>query len=129
LSPKQQLLDNMDTHPEQLIDARPRPRFEGTVADRGRPSGGHIPHRNVPYAELFDARTGTMKSLDDLRQAFTAARRRTDKADRHNLRLRRIGAGFGHSRSIVSACAQRPLYDGRGPNGACPTGRRRDGPA
>src|SRR6267142_5054454 len=72
---KQQLFVNLDTHAEQLIDARPRPRFEGTVAEP-RPGlrGGHIPgSRNVPYAELFDARTGAMKSLEELRQAFSDA--------------------------------------------------------
>jgi thiosulfate/3-mercaptopyruvate sulfurtransferase len=72
---KPQLLKNLDTRAEQLVDARPRPRFEGTVAEPwpGRRSG-HIPgSRNVPYAELFDANTGAMKSLDDLRKAFTGA--------------------------------------------------------
>src|SRR6267378_1077783 len=72
---KQQLLGNLKTHAEQLVDARPRPRFEGAVAEPwpGRRSG-HIPgSRNVPYAELFDANTGAMKPLDDLRKAFTGA--------------------------------------------------------
>jgi thiosulfate/3-mercaptopyruvate sulfurtransferase len=72
---KQQLLGNLDTHAEQLVDARPRPRFEGTVAEPwpGRRSG-HIPgSRNVPYAELFDAATGAMKPLEELRKAFTGA--------------------------------------------------------
>src|SRR5258708_5416512 len=72
---KQQLLGNLETRAEQLVDARPRPRFEGTVAEPwpGRRSG-HIPgSRNVPYAELFDANTGAMKPLDDLRKAFTGA--------------------------------------------------------
>ena len=72
---KQQLLGNLEARAEQLVDARPRPRFEGTVAEPwpGRRSG-HIPgSRNLPYAELFDPNTGLMKSLDDLRQAFTGA--------------------------------------------------------
>jgi thiosulfate/3-mercaptopyruvate sulfurtransferase len=72
---KQQLLDNLQTRKEQVIDARPRPRFEGAVVEPwpGRRSG-HIPNsRNVPYAELFDAATGAMKPLDELRRAFTAA--------------------------------------------------------
>src|SRR5436305_3990458 len=72
---KQQLVNDLDTHAEQLVDARPRARFEGTAAEP-RPGlrGGHIPgSRNVPYAELFDPKTGTMKSLQDLRQAFSAA--------------------------------------------------------
>ena len=60
---------------EQLIDARPRARFEGSVAEP-RPGlrSGHIPgSRNVPYAELFDAKTGAMKPLDELRKAFAGA--------------------------------------------------------
>src|ERR1700728_585848 len=72
---QQQLVGNLETHAEQLIDARPRPRFEGSVPEP-RPGlrPGHIPgSRSVPYAELFDANTGAMKSLDDLRQAFKSA--------------------------------------------------------
>jgi thiosulfate/3-mercaptopyruvate sulfurtransferase len=72
---KEQLLGNLETRKEQLVDARPRPRFEGTVAEPwpGRRSG-HIPGScNVPYAELFDAKTGAMKPLDELRKAFAGA--------------------------------------------------------
>ncbi len=72
---KQQVQANLETRAEQLVDARPRPRFEGTVAEPwpGRRSG-HIPgSRNVPYAELFDARTGAMKPLEELRRAFASA--------------------------------------------------------
>ncbi len=32
---KQQLLGNLETRAEQLVDARPRPRFEGNVAEPG----------------------------------------------------------------------------------------------
>jgi len=72
---KQQLVANLETRAEQLVDARPRPRFEGTVAEPwpGRRSG-HIPgSRNVPFAGLFDAGTGEMKPLEDLRRAFANA--------------------------------------------------------
>jgi len=72
---KEQLLDNLQTKREQLVDARPRARFEGTVVEPwpGRRSG-HIPgSRNVPYAELFDGKTGAMRPLDELRKAFTGA--------------------------------------------------------
>ena len=72
---QQQMLDNLQTPREQVVDARPRPRFEGAVAEPwpGRRSG-HIPgSRNVPYTELFDAETGAMRPLEDLRQAFTSA--------------------------------------------------------
>src|SRR5580658_6704688 len=41
---QQQLVRNLETHAEQLVDARPRARFEATVAEP-RPGlrGGHIP--------------------------------------------------------------------------------------
>lgn len=84
---KAQLVDSLQTSKEQLVDARPRPRFEGSVVEPwpGRRSG-HIPgSRNVPYAELFDAKTGAMKSLDELRKAFT-------------------GAGVELSKPIVTTC-------------------------
>lgn len=71
---REQLVDNLETRKEQLVDARPRPRFEGTVSEAwpGRRSG-HIPgSRNVPYADLFDPKTGAMKSLDELRKAFAS---------------------------------------------------------
>src|ERR1700692_3180391 len=75
LRSKLQLLANLKTHAEQLINPRPRPRFEGTVPEPwpGRRSG-HIPgSRNVPYAELFDAKTGAMRPLEELRRAFGSA--------------------------------------------------------
>ena len=52
-----------------------RERFEGNVAEP-RPGlrSGHIPgSRNVPYTELFDAATGAMKPLEELRAAFLGA--------------------------------------------------------
>src|SRR5438045_830281 len=60
---KQQLVGNLTTRTEQLVDARPRPRFEGgAVEPRPGLRPGHIPgSRNVPYGELFDPSTGAMK--------------------------------------------------------------------
>jgi thiosulfate/3-mercaptopyruvate sulfurtransferase len=84
---KQQLLGNLTTHAEQLIDARPRPRFEGSAIEP-RPGlrSGHIPgSRNVPYGELFDASTGAMRPLDELRKAF-------------------VGAGVDLAQPIVTTC-------------------------
>ena len=53
---------------------------------------GHIPgSRNVPYNQLFDAATGAMKPLDDLRKAFSERRRQARCANRDKLRLRRFG--------------------------------------
>ena len=72
---QQQILANIETRAEQVVDARPRGRFEGTVAEpRPDSRSGHIPgSRNVPYAELFDPKTGAMKPLEELRQAFAGA--------------------------------------------------------
>ena len=75
LRSQQQLVGNLATHAEQVIDARPGGRFDGSVAEP-RPGlrGGHIPgSRSVPYAGLFDAETGAMKPLDELRRIFSAA--------------------------------------------------------
>ena len=57
-----------------LIDARGRPRFEGTEADpRPGVAAGHIPgSRNLPFSELYNP-DGTFKSRDEIRQLFIAA--------------------------------------------------------
>ena len=71
----QQLVANLESGKEQVIDARAADRFEGR-APEPRPGirSGHIPGaRNVLYNLLFDAATGTMKPLEDLRAAFTGA--------------------------------------------------------
>ena len=71
----QQLVANVASRAEQVIDARANERFEGSVPEP-RPGlrSGHIPgSRNLPYNKLFDAATGTMKSLDELRAAFLGA--------------------------------------------------------
>ncbi|MDD1519978.1 MULTISPECIES: 3-mercaptopyruvate sulfurtransferase [Bradyrhizobium] len=71
----QQLIANVESRKEQVIDARAADRFEGR-APEPRPGirSGHIPGaRNVPYNLLFDAATGEMKPLEDLRAAFTNA--------------------------------------------------------
>ena len=70
-----QMVANLDSRKEQVIDARPSARFAGS-APEPRPGlrSGHIPgSRNVPYADLFDAETGAMKPLEELRKAFGAA--------------------------------------------------------
>jgi thiosulfate/3-mercaptopyruvate sulfurtransferase len=74
LRSKAEVVANLETRREQLIDARAANRFEGSVPEP-RPGirSGHIPgSRNLPFGALFDAATGTMKPLDDLRTAFAA---------------------------------------------------------
>ena len=77
----QQMIDNVARSAEQVIDARSVERFEGRVPEP-RPGlrSGHIPgSRNVPYNNLFDAGTGAMKPLEELRKAFSAAGVELDK--------------------------------------------------
>jgi thiosulfate/3-mercaptopyruvate sulfurtransferase len=70
-----QMVANIASRAEQVIDARPAERFEGRAAEP-RPGlrAGHIPgSRNVPYGQLFDPATGAMRQLGELRAAFTGA--------------------------------------------------------
>jgi thiosulfate/3-mercaptopyruvate sulfurtransferase len=57
-----------------LIDARGRPRFEGTEEDpRPGVAAGHIPgSRNLPFSELYNP-DGTFKSPEEIRRLFVAA--------------------------------------------------------
>lgn len=83
----QQMVANLTSKDAQVIDARASDRFAGSVPEP-RPGlrSGHIPgSRSVPYAELFDAKTGVMKPLDELRKAF-------------------MGAGVDMTRPIVTTC-------------------------
>jgi thiosulfate/3-mercaptopyruvate sulfurtransferase len=71
---KAQVLANLASRAELVVDARGAGRFTGDVAET-RPglSSGHIPaSRNLPYASLFAA-DGTWKKPDALRAAFAAA--------------------------------------------------------
>jgi thiosulfate/3-mercaptopyruvate sulfurtransferase len=71
----QQIIANIASKAEQVIDARASDRFEARVSEP-RPGlrSGHIPgSRNLPYNNLFDATTGAMKPLDQLRAAFSGA--------------------------------------------------------
>jgi thiosulfate/3-mercaptopyruvate sulfurtransferase len=70
-----QMVANIASKAEQVIDARASERFEGRAAEpRAGLRAGHIPgSHNVPYNRLFDAATGTMKPLSELRAAFTGA--------------------------------------------------------
>ena len=82
-----EMIANVERKTEQVIDARAGDRFEGR-APEPRPGlrAGHIPDsRNVPYNQLFDAATGVMKPLEELRRVFA-------------------GAGVDMDRPIVTSC-------------------------
>jgi thiosulfate/3-mercaptopyruvate sulfurtransferase len=83
----EQMIANVASRAEQVIDARAVDRFEGRAAEP-RPGirSGHSPGAlNLPYNDLFDAATGTMKPLDELRTAFA-------------------GAGVDTTKPIVTSC-------------------------
>ncbi|MGN6356970.1 MAG: 3-mercaptopyruvate sulfurtransferase [Novosphingobium sp.] len=71
---KAQILENLGTHVEQVIDARGAPRFTGAEAEpRPGMASGHIPgSRNVHYAALFNP-DGTFKDKAGIRAAFENA--------------------------------------------------------
>jgi thiosulfate/3-mercaptopyruvate sulfurtransferase len=74
LRSKAQMLSNLATSAEQVIDARSAARFSGEQADpRPQIARGHIPgSRNVPYGTLYNA-DGTFRDRPGLRAAFTGA--------------------------------------------------------
>jgi thiosulfate/3-mercaptopyruvate sulfurtransferase len=70
-----QILANLKSAREQLVDARSQGRFEGTDPEP-RPGlrGGHIPgSRNLPFTELLDRETQTLLPAEQLKQRFAAA--------------------------------------------------------
>jgi thiosulfate/3-mercaptopyruvate sulfurtransferase len=71
---KAEVLANLGTRREQLVDARGRARFSGEEADfRPNIPAGHIPgSRNLPYNLLY-AHDGTLASERDLARAFEEA--------------------------------------------------------
>ncbi|MGH6641778.1 MAG: 3-mercaptopyruvate sulfurtransferase [Bradyrhizobium sp.] len=71
----EQMVANLASRAEQVLDARANERYQGKVPEP-RPGlrSGHIPGSvSVPYNQLFDASTGAMKSLDELRAVFAGA--------------------------------------------------------
>lgn len=84
---KSQILANLQTRREQILDARPQARFEGT-ADEPRPGlrRGHIPGSlNLPHASLLDPETKTLLPPERLKALF-------------------IGAGLDLGRPVVVSC-------------------------
>lgn len=71
---KAEMLANVTSRAEQVVDARDEGRFTGRVPDfrPGVPSG-HIPNSvNLPFTELYN-KNGTFKDKPGLKQAFEKA--------------------------------------------------------
>jgi thiosulfate/3-mercaptopyruvate sulfurtransferase len=81
------MIANVASRAEQVIDARAADRFEGrAVEPRPGIRAGHIPGAlSLPYNNLFDASSGTMKPLEELKKAFA-------------------GAGVDTTKPIVTSC-------------------------
>jgi len=72
---RSQMLGNLSTKKEQVVDARSGGRFEGTAPEpRAGLRGGHIPgSRSLPYDQLIEATQKTLRSRAELEAAFDAA--------------------------------------------------------
>lgn len=82
-----QMVANLESRAEQVLDARANDRYQGKVPEP-RPGlrSGHIPGSlSVPYNQLFDASTGAMKPLEELRAVF-------------------VGTGVNLDAPIVTSC-------------------------
>ena len=67
--------ENLESRREQVLDSRPAGRFAGTEPEP-RPGlrSGHIPGSlNLPYTDILDPETGTVRSADALRARVTEA--------------------------------------------------------
>ena len=72
----QQMLANVESGKEQVIDARAKERFEGTAPEpREGARAGHIPGSlNLPFGQFFDKeRNSVMRDAEELTQAIAAA--------------------------------------------------------
>lgn len=72
---KAQLLENLNTRAEQVLDARAAGRFQGTAPEpRQGLRSGHIPAScNLPFNRLVDPNDQTMASPETLKQLFREA--------------------------------------------------------
>ncbi len=70
-----QVLANLESKGEQVLDARSAGRFEGTEPEpRAGLRGGHIPASlNVPFSALLDPEDATLRPAPELAEAFTRA--------------------------------------------------------
>ena len=71
---KADMLANLHSKEEQVVDARPADRFSGETPDpRGDAASGHIPgSTNIPHSRFFNA-DGTWKSSDEIKAIFNDA--------------------------------------------------------
>ncbi len=83
----EQIRANIEPQQEQLLDARTRGRFHATEPEpRQGLRGGHIPGSyNLPFGDLYDSETKSMKPAGDLKALYE-------------------GAGLDLARPVVTSC-------------------------
>ncbi|AEG50125.1 3-mercaptopyruvate sulfurtransferase [Sphingobium chlorophenolicum L-1] len=83
---KEELLANLESRAEQVLDARAAPRFTGEEKEpRPGMASGHIPHsRNIPSSAFYHA-DNSMKQGEELRRLF-------------------LDAGTDFDRPIITSC-------------------------
>jgi len=71
---KADMLANLHSKEEQVVDARPADRFSGETPDpRGNAASGHIPGSvNIPHSSFFNP-DGTWKNSDEIKTIFKDA--------------------------------------------------------
>ncbi len=72
---KDQLMSNLKSQREQVLDARSQGRFAGTAPEpREGLRSGHIPQSlNLPFTDLIEPTSQTFKPRDELRNLFSKA--------------------------------------------------------
>lgn len=61
-----QVVKNIDSKEEQLVDVRPKDDFNSINPDTNKPN--NIPNSiNVPFGEIFDKNSGTIKDKNELK--------------------------------------------------------------
>ncbi len=107
-----QMVANLKTHSDQVIDARGQSRFRGEEQEpRAGVEPGHIPgSANVPYSELVEG-DGTLKSSDTLARIF-----RERDIDWHKPVVTTCGSGITAAIDLLAltvlGAKDAALYDG-----------------
>ena len=107
----QQMVANLASRAEQVLDARANERYQGKVAEP-RPGlrSGHIPGSlSVPYNQLVRCRDRRDEAARRIARGVSRRRRQARRADRDELRLRRLRAGVDAGALSSRRARQRAL--------------------
>jgi len=108
----QQMMSNISTQEEQVVDARSTARFEGTAQEPrpSLPSGHIVGAHSLPFYQMINSESKILKSKDEIREEFLRAGVDLDKA--------MVGScGSGVTACVLAFAAHMlgkdiPVYDG-----------------